>query len=345
MGHPRRLLHLLWLVSFVTIYPKNNDAVEHNHVQNLTDNSLKTIPPSISNSSVTSLVIERNQITLTSQDRQSLASYPQLVDLRLDGNQVTQIPARYLSVVPHLSVLSLSRNQISSLQPDSFYGLNDLKVLNLSQNLLTSLPAKLFSELNNLQKVDLEDNPWNCSCQLLSVIREIKAAGVTNVGSNTKCASPEQQAGMHLFEALAKCDPISPPSSKVYPQNPPSGTTGYSQQPHVPKMMLTTSPDNRDQKPASGNTWRFAAYVAALALTTSVVIVCAIKGPSLYRLFHNYRHRRLRQDENQEAPAASSIYSETGRYMNHQTFTFEHHAADGEEDVQYFEDPYIKTEE
>ncbi|XP_061613597.1 leucine-rich repeat-containing protein 19-like isoform X2 [Phyllopteryx taeniolatus] len=348
MGQPQQFLRLLWLVSFVAIYTKNNDAavaVEDTHVHNLTDKSLKTIPPSISNSSVTSLVIERNQITLTSGDRHCLASYPRLVALHLDGNQVTHIPARYLSVVPKLSVLSLSRNQISSLQPESFYGLNDLTVLNLSHNLLTSLPAKLFSKLNNLQTVDLQDNPWNCSCQLLSTIEEIRAAGVTIVGSNIKCASPEQQAGMHLFEALTKCYPTSSPSSTVDPQNPPTGTTGHSQQPKVSKMMLTTSPNNSDEKHVSGNTWRFTACVAALALTTSMLIVCAIKAPSWYRLFRNYRHRRLRQEENRQGRTASSIYSETGRYMNHQTFTFEHHGAEGEEDVHYFEDPYIKTEE
>lgn len=51
-------------------------------------------------------------ITLNDGDRLSLASYPRLVALHLDGNLVTQIPPRYFSVVPNLKVLTLSRNQI-----------------------------------------------------------------------------------------------------------------------------------------------------------------------------------------------------------------------------------------
>lgn len=84
-------------------------------VRNLTNVFLKAIPPhpGDSNSSVTSLVVERNQITLSNGDKISLAGYPQLVELHLDLNRVTSIPARYLSIVPNLSVLSLSNNQIS----------------------------------------------------------------------------------------------------------------------------------------------------------------------------------------------------------------------------------------
>nr|XP_061809869.1 leucine-rich repeat-containing protein 19-like [Nerophis lumbriciformis] len=346
MDYPQ-FLHLLRLVTLVAVLTKNSYAVDVEDVQvhNLTDSFLKVIPTCRSNSSLSSLVIERNQITLSDEDRKSLASYSGLVELHLDDNYVTNIPSRYLSIVPHLKVLSLSRNKISSIQPESLYGLHDLTVLNLSHNLLTSLPAQLFSNLNNLQVVDLQDNPWNCSCQLLRRIEGIKAV---MTGPNTKCASPEQQAGMNLSEAITKCNPKSTPSSTMPSQNPLRHTTGYTQQPQLPatlpKTMQTTNPNNYEQKHASGNTWIFAACVAALALTTSILIVCAIKGPAWYRLFHNYRHKRLQQEENQEGSTTSSIYSETGRYMNQLTFTFEHHRAEREEDVQYFEDPYIKPE-
>jgi len=84
-----------------------------------------------------------------------------------------------------------------------------------------------------------------------------------------------------------------------------------------------------------------------LALITSGLIVCALKGPSLYKLFHNYRHRRLRQEE--EEGVVSTVFSETGRYRNHQTFTFkqEHGPREEEEEEEdgYFEDPYVRSEE
>ncbi|XP_077480168.1 leucine-rich repeat-containing protein 19-like [Stigmatopora argus] len=346
MGHPQ-FIHLLWIVTLVAIFlTKNSYAadVKDMQVHNLTNSFLKAIPPCSTNWSLSSLVIERNQITLSDEDRQSLATYSGLLELHLDDNYVTNISSHYLSVAPHLRVLSLSKNKISSLQPESFNGLHDLTVLNLSHNLLTSLPAQLFSKLNNLQVVDLQDNPWNCSCQLLSSIAEIKAAVVMTEGKNTKCASPEQQVGMDLSEAITKCHTTSTPPSTMAPQNPPCLTKGSTQQPQLsatlPKILQSTDPKGNEQK--SGNTWLFTACVAALALTTSTLIACAIKGPSWYRLFHNYRHKRLQQDESHSGRTASSIYSETDRYMNQLTFTFEPRRADREED--YFEDPYIKPE-
>lgn len=40
----------------------------------------------------------------------------------------------------------------------------------------------------------------------------------------------------------------------------------------------------------------------------------------------------------------STVFSETGRYLNHQTFTFEQENGQIEEEDGYFEDPYIKRE-
>lgn len=79
-----------------------------------------------------------------------------------------------------------------------------------------------------------------------------------------------------------------------------------------------------------------------------MLMVLAIKGPSWYKLYHNYRHRRLHQDELEEDPV-STVFTETMRH--HQTFTFEPENGQIEEDVEeeeedeYFEDPYIKREE
>nr|XP_057916791.1 leucine-rich repeat-containing protein 19-like [Doryrhamphus excisus] len=335
-------LRLLWLVTIVAITTET-----HGLVQNLTNKSLPAIPPNGRNSSVTKLLMEGNQVTLSEGDKLALASYSQLVELYLDANKVTRIPVMYFSVVPQLRVLSLSRNQIDRLEPNALSGLDALMVMNMSYNQLTSLPAQLLRGLNHLQVVDLQGNPWNCSCPLLGHIEEIRASGVTIAGPNTKCASPEGQAGRDLFEAIAQCYPTSPPSSTAQPTH----TTGdLLQSPllsTLPGMMQTSSQDynfNGKQIPVSGNTWKFAACVVALALTTSMLIVCAIKGPSWYRLYHNYRHRQLRQEENEDNHTASSIYSETGRYMNQQTFTFDRHGAQEEEDAQYFEDPYIRTE-
>lgn len=119
---------------------------------------------------------------------------------------------------------------------------------------------------------------------------------------------------------------------------------------HKLHKLISIPQSQLDQTPARGNTWKFTASVAALALCTCMLIVCAIKGPSWYKLCHDYRHRRLRQEEEEHVV---SVFTKTGRYTSHQTFTFEREngwieeeeeGGEGDEDG-YFEDPYIKREE
>ena len=69
--------------------------------------------PGTGGSADTKLVFEDSLISLNEEDRRALAAYPRLEELRLDGNRVSYLPAKYFAVVPQLRVLSLSRNQIS----------------------------------------------------------------------------------------------------------------------------------------------------------------------------------------------------------------------------------------
>ncbi|XP_056221079.1 leucine-rich repeat-containing protein 19-like [Seriola aureovittata] len=179
---------------------------------------------------------------------------------------------------------------------------------------------------------------------------------VSTGGPRATCASPENQAGLDLLEAAAVCYPATSPTFATDTQKPKTHTTVNSEQSQGSSTVLKTTQSsiknitiNRGQTPVLGNTWKFTACVAALALITSMLIVCAIKGPSLYKLFHNYQHRRLDQEEDEEEDVVSTVFSGTGRYVNHQTFTFEQGNAqieiEEEEEDGYFEDPYIKRDE
>ncbi|XP_044196054.1 leucine-rich repeat-containing protein 19-like isoform X2 [Thunnus albacares] len=357
MDRCRQHLLLRWMIAVVAMNVLGNNAkvveADKLQVKNVT-NRQEVIPYDGKGTSINKLVIEKNQITLNEQDRLALAHFPKLVELHLDDNLVTNIPAHYFSVAPHLRVLSLSGNMIHSLDSESFSGLNDLTELNLSNNLLTSLPSQLFRGLKHLQVLKLQGNPWNCSCPLLSSIREIKETGVRFAGPPTKCVSPKRQAGKDLLEATAKCYPSPPPSSSstADPKNP------VNFQQHqvpitLPKTTLTSSTTknlgiNKDQTPVLGNTWKFTACVAASTLCIFMLIVGAIKGPSWYKLFHNYRHKRLQQEEDGREDTVSTVFSETGRHVSHQTFTFKQDDGQVEEEEEedgYFEDPYIKREE
>ncbi|XP_074550128.1 uncharacterized protein LOC141807810 [Halichoeres trimaculatus] len=346
--------HFLLLL-LVAVAALNTHAAKDGkqQVKKLTNKLLEVIPPNDNSSSVKKLILEGEQITLTEADRRALATYPDLSGLYLDGNRVNSIPAKYFSVVPHLTVLSLSKNNISSLDPESFSGLDFLTELDLSNNLLTSLHTQIFRGLSSLQVLNLQGNPWNCSCPLLSTIYQVKAGGVTIVsivGSEAVCASPEKQAGRDLLEATAECYPSPPVTTTTHPQKPPTPVSVRSWGSST--ALKTTLVQNKDIKtgptPVSGNTWKFAACVAALALCTCLLIVCAIKGPSWYKLLHNYRHRRLHSTED-ETGIVSTVFSKTGRHLKHQTFSFEREnrrIEEAEEDEDgYFEDPYIKREE
>lgn len=347
---------LLWLtaVAVVSVLGNTAEAAEDNKplVKNLTNNLLQVIPQNGNSSNVTKLMVGGNLITLNETDQLALASYPTLVELQVDGNLVTAIPAKYFSGVPLLRVLSLTSNNISSLDPEAFSGLNVLTELDLSHNLLTSLPGQLIKGLHNLQVLNLQENPWNCSCSVLSIIGEIITANVTIGGPRVICASPEQQTGKDLLEATALCSPLPPPTITTEPQTP--VTSQQSRSPSIKPNMTPSSSQNHslsrdDTTVRTSHTWKFTVCVAALALMTSMVIVCAIKGPSWYKVFHNYRHRRLHQED--EEDFVSTVFSGTERYQTHHTFTFKQQDGQPEqeeedvEDDEYFEDPYIRKED
>lgn len=74
-------------------------------------------------------------------------------------------------------------------------------------------------------------------------------------------------------------------------------------------------------------------------------MVCAIKGPSWYKLFYNYRHRRLHQEE--EDDIISTVYTKISRSTTNQIFTFKQQneliEVEMEEDG-YVEDLFIRRE-
>lgn len=86
-----------------------------------------------------------------------------------------------------------------------------------------------------------------------------------------------------------------------------------------------------------------------MALCVCMLIVGAIKGPSWYKLLHNYRHQRLNGEDDGGENFASTIFSETGAHLSHQTFTFgqnNRQRVEGEEDEDgYYEDPYIRKQD
>lgn len=93
------------------------------------------------------------------------------------------------------------------------------------------------------------------------------------------------------------------------------------------------------------NTWKFTTCVATLALCTLALVLGAIKGPSWYKLLHNYRHQRLQQEEDNDV--FSIGFTKTSRSTTHQTVTFQPQNRQMDEEMEedgYFEDLLMERE-
>ncbi|CAF1267962.1 unnamed protein product, partial [Adineta ricciae] len=84
------------------------------------------------------------------------------IELRLEKNQITEVPPKMFSHLKKLRRLDISNNLIATIYPDSFAGLKSLNSLILYRNNLKMLPSEVFSELNSLQLLLLNANKIVC---------------------------------------------------------------------------------------------------------------------------------------------------------------------------------------
>uniref|UniRef100_UPI003AAD3D63 leucine-rich repeat-containing protein 19-like n=1 Tax=Centroberyx gerrardi TaxID=166262 RepID=UPI003AAD3D63 len=325
-------------------------AAEDESVVNLTNRALQVIPHG-GNRPCVKLVFKGNQIILNETDRLALATYSGLAELHLDSNLVTVIPAKYFSVVPDLRVLHLSRNNISRLDPEAFSGLDDLVELDLSHNLLEVLDSNTTDNLGHLRSLDLQENPWNCSCLLLHSIGELNASGVAiDIMGKAQlvCWSqgrPYVSSQMQVVGASGARGPVCLSREASWWRS--SG--GYSYMLPITATLLycktttTNITSTENQTPVLGNTWKFTLCVAAIALSTSMVIVCAIKWPTWHKLLSSYRHQRLREEDNEEEEVVPGHRLDA---QQPEMFTYgqENGRAEKEEEEEdgYIEDLYIE---
>ncbi|XP_049593862.1 SLIT and NTRK-like protein 2 [Syngnathus scovelli] len=111
--------------------------------------------------------------------------------LHLNNNNLEGIKEDMFAGLESMEYLQADYNYISTIEPGAFSKLNKLKVLILNDNLLLSLPPNIFrfvllthldlrgnrlktlpfagvlEHIGGIMEIQLEENPWNCTCDLI----------------------------------------------------------------------------------------------------------------------------------------------------------------------------------
>uniref|UniRef100_A0A8C1NEU1 Leucine-rich repeat-containing protein 19 n=1 Tax=Cyprinus carpio TaxID=7962 RepID=A0A8C1NEU1_CYPCA len=150
-----------------------------------------------------------------------------------------------------------------------------IKMLDLSYNLIQTLPPGAFDKLINLEILTLRAN------SLQTLDKDI-FKGVRNLKSLDLKDNP-------LNSPITKEDEVTCT---------------------LQSMCFSSGLMARDgETPTGSHSWKFLLGVVALTLSTSMLIVCAVKSPSWYKLLFNYRNQRLRED------VEHSVFN-TGHFSN-----------------------------
>lgn len=124
-------------------------------ILNLRNNNLKSLNLLNNINGAKYLHIYEN--TLTIRDHE-FADMKELVGLRLDQNDITELPESALNNLKKLRVLHLFSNKLIELEPDVFADLKSLMSLELANNLLVNLSEDLFANLKQIERINLSFN-------------------------------------------------------------------------------------------------------------------------------------------------------------------------------------------
>ncbi|CAL8288834.1 unnamed protein product [Lota lota] len=143
--------------------------------------------------------------------------------LYLEYNLIKEIAPGTFNPLPNLRLLSLNNNLLSALPPQIFRNV-PLTKLNLRKNLLMHLPvSNVLDQLESLEQIYLEDNPWDCSCDLLSLKQWVEKLRKDTVVGSILCHTPKKMAHAELRELRHE---LLCPGLEAFNASPPGGEEG-----------------------------------------------------------------------------------------------------------------------
>ncbi|XP_021569263.1 SLIT and NTRK-like protein 5 [Carlito syrichta] len=172
--------------------------------------------------------------------------------LHLNNNKLELLRDDTFLGLENLEYLQVDYNYISVIEPNAFGRLHLLQVLILNDNLLSSLPNNLFrfvplthldlrgnrlkllpyvgllQHMDKVVELQLEENPWNCSCELISLKDWLDSISYSALVGDVVCETPFRLHGRDLDEVSKQelCPRKLISDYEMRPQTPLS-TTGY----------------------------------------------------------------------------------------------------------------------
>lgn len=142
--------------------------------------------------------------------------------LHLNNNKIEVLRDDTFIGLEHLEYLQIDYNYISRIEPNTLNGLQCLDVLLLNDNLLYSLPKNVFQSvslthldlrgnqlkvlpyngllehLSKIVEIQLEENPWNCTCELIGLKDWLESLSYTSLAGDIVCETPFRLHGRDL---------------------------------------------------------------------------------------------------------------------------------------------------
>lgn len=172
--------------------------------------------------------------------------------LHLNNNKLELLRDDTFLGLENLEYLQVDYNYISVIEPNAFGKLHMLQVLILNDNLLSGLPNNLFrfvplthldlrgnrlkllpyvgllQHMDKVVELQLEENPWNCSCELISLKDWLDSISYSALVGDVVCETPFRLHGRDLDEVSKQelCPRKLISDYEMRPQTPLS-TTGY----------------------------------------------------------------------------------------------------------------------
>ncbi|XP_023665396.1 SLIT and NTRK-like protein 6 [Paramormyrops kingsleyae] len=155
-------------------------------------------------------------------DNEAFLSLGHLKKLYLNGNRLDQLSSSMFVGLHNLEYLYLEYNVIKNILPGTFNTVPNLKLLSLNNNLLQTLPSQIFQnvplsklnlrknlfmhipvndvldQLDSLEQIYLEENPWDCTCDLIGFKQWVEKLGKDTIVGAILCHSPRKTAKMEL---------------------------------------------------------------------------------------------------------------------------------------------------